>query len=1112
MDISELIQTVSSYSDSSEISELLETAYEIASDAHQGFTRISGEAFINHPLAVATILAEWHAPAPIVAVGLLHDILSPEYSYRRNVDDLRSVLQPDVCRLLDSVVGLNQLIRDIEREVEGKLKEEKDAINIQQDLNNVLQQGWEVTLVKIADRVHNLRTISSLSRYYQERTALIGFKLLAPLADRLSMGSVKRLLEDKYFEIHDAAHYKILKQSREKIDLQQDIESLLEEFRQVFGKLPLKIEAIWQPSSLYAIYRQQVEKNKRSGKPVDIIELPLKVMDAGTFILLTEQEEDCYFILGLLHKRYPPVERQFRDFIGGPKENGYQSLHTQVKHSNGKVLNVIIRTRGMNLFAERGITIHWWNVPSTFFPQLPKENKPSVIEKPSENKTAQEIQVLTPQGAIMNLPQGATVLDFAYHIHTDIGHQCVGALVNGELAELQRPLQTGDRVEILSDISFAGPTFDWLKYVKTLQATNRIRQWLAQYRHDDMLVHGRMLLDRELQQLGLDSTDAYVLQLLSKVASRDKLSGIEDLFVAIGVGRYNVDKLVGRLKSMRLKVVGSQGYIEPILDVKVLSPNYEQLPRVFARCCEPVPYDDIVGYMRRDGILTVHKRSCPQVNDLCMNEPDKFVQIKWSSAPEVPDYVIFVDALNRPGLARDISTTITLLGLDMQSFSANRRPDGVTAEVRINIDRTTLKQRNRILKALEEKDYVNSVEVIYSPFLSAPTPQLVTSSSSYQANPYGPTLAVGSRFYGREDQCERICSLLRDRAQNHAILLCGQKRIGKTSLVLRLQQLAGDDFYPVYIDMQGLRDSNTTQFLSRFMSSTAAMLQSKLPEVSQEISAPHLNRLRKDPLSYYDAFMDRIEKIPFSSSLVMILDEFQCLFTLREQEVSLGAIFDRLRSRSLHGKGIHFVLSGSGLTSQLSDQYNLASLFSITYNEPLPCLQEKAARKLIKDGLTKAGNISDMAIDLLHTFTSGHPYYLQLLCSKLYEQAHENRTLITHQFVRENIQEWIVQTSSHRFQHFWEGYDAKSAIMNKLVLSAIAQLGSHAYGAEYQSLAAALSSVLTEHSLVEALSNLKEMGVIKQNQLNYQIEVYLFVKWLQYHCPLKLVLQEAHSL
>lgn len=1084
VDISTLIQSVVSYTGSPEAETVLGQAYQVAAEAHEGFQRINGEPYLNHVLAVAGILAGWHAPVPVVAAGLLHDLLSLDYSRVRSLEHIQAQFDANIFHKVEEVSKLNSYMRHVES---GDFYTEAEANDFHYRIASFLQLEPDAVVIKIADRLHNLQTAWALSRPSQERVAGLVLTLLVPLADRLGMSVVKSQLEDYCFELNNSAYYKMLEQRCLRPDLQQEVESTQQELQQVVSNVLPSSTVRWQQSSLFSI-GQEIG----FGKLAVINTEPIQLINTGSFIVLTNEEDDCYRLLRIIHKQYSPVNGHLRDFIGDPKENGYQSLYTQVKHNSGKLLQVAIRTFTMDLIAKYGITASWWNVPQELLPCLPQEAKPS----------EEEIQVYTPKEEIKYLPQGATVLDFAYHIHTEVGKQCAGALVNGEQADLYRVLRDGDKVEIISGGPDSGPSLTWLDYAQTPQALSRIRQWLAQHQRSEMAQRGRMLLDTELQALGLDSSNVQAQQLLLRLALKEHLKEIEDLYVSIGVGRHKADELVKRLKPKWLKSARAPDYVEPAIDVNVLSPEEAQLPRVFARCCGPQPPDDIVGYRRSDGVLAIHRRSCPQVKQM-----EKLIQVKWGSTLTKPDYVIMVEALSRPSLTSDISMLVALSGIDMQRFTSCKRPDGVTAEAHIYLGKTTSAQRNRLQKALEGTPYVNSVEVIHSSFLSSPTQDSGSPRLILQSNPYGPRLAEGSRFYGREIECKQISALLREQTQNTAILLWGQKRIGKTSLILRLKELAQGDFLPIYIDMQGLKDASTTQFLHQLMNSISQALRNNIQDLAYEMTVPPLHTLRKDPLSYFDNFMMLVQEVALRYPLVVILDEFQCLCSLREEKASRSAIFSRMRSRSLHGQGIHLVLSGGGLLSQLTEQGDISSLFNITHDVKLGYLGTMAGHKLIKNGLTQVGSITELAIDLLLELTAGHPFYLQLLCSRLYEYAQEHKTMITQQVVTQNVQEWLAKADKSRFQHLWEGNDAASSQRNKLIMSAIAQLITPEV--EYDRLAEVLYPTIAEHELVRALEDLTDLGILKRDHLYYSITVKLFTRWLRLHWPLELALKEV---
>jgi GTP diphosphokinase / guanosine-3',5'-bis(diphosphate) 3'-diphosphatase len=1089
MAIDDLIQSVTSYADLPETEEVLTTAYEIAERVHRGFRRLSGDPAISHTLAVASILAEWRAPLPVVAVGLLHDIHSPDYSHGYDLHDVKSVLGEHITRLLSAVIDLNSSVRQIERYFDREGEVETNLRYVM----SVAQEEPDAVVIKLADRLHNLQTIVPLSRYYQERMARIGFNVLIPLADQLGMAMVKRSLEDYSFKVINPSEYRKIEQQYANADSQEDIEQARKKLLQSFAEQRLQYGVRWQPASLYTLHRRQIEQSAKQGKSLRTEPAPLKMLDTGWLIVLTRAEEDCYHALGLVHKLYQPIKGQFRDLIADGKENGYRALHTQVRNSSGNSLPIFIRTHDMDIIAERGITARWWDVPGALLPQLARKSKP--IDG--------EIQVFTSESEVRYLPQGSTVLDFAYNVHTEVGHSCAGALVNGEQLDAFHPLQHGDRVELIKGDT--QPDLNWLNHVRTSQASGAIRQWLLQRQYSAMIDRGRILLDQQLQPSGLNAADPQVGELLNRISAKEAVESQEDLLAAIGVGRLDARKLADQLRSLRVGSVHLLADVASSLSVRIMSSEEALLFPAFARCCRPVPFDEILAIRSNDKVI-VHKRTCARIGDV-----ERPILVEWDTEPIEPHYVAVVEALNRPGLAHDLTAIITQSGLDMSSFTAYKRPDGVMAESHIYLGKTTATQRARVQKALETVPYVTNVEVLHSSLFVSMTEQ-PSASSTYRSNPYSPGVAKGHRFYGRKLECERLMTYLCDCSQNHAILLWGQKRIGKTSLVVRVQEQAQRRFLPVYIDMQAVKDGTSTQFLHLLMNRISLALREF--DASQEISVPAFKHLKREPLGYFDSYLSQVQQAVEHCPLVIILDEFQCLCTLREIAVSRDAIFSRLRSQSLHGRGVHLILSGGGLLSQLLEQTGIVSLLHIAHDEKLATLEMEAARELIKDGLTEVGSIADGAIEYLLQVTAGHPYYLQLLCSHLYEKAQEQRVKITRDFVASCTRQWIEQADNSRFQHFWEGYDKKSERRNKLILSAIADCSGQNDEVEYEDLLLAIGNPMKHHlmpeqELVRALDDLTNLGVLKHVHSRYTIEVKLFTHWLRQHWPLTLTMKEG---
>jgi hypothetical protein len=542
--------------------------------------------------------------------------------------------------------------------------------------------------------------------------------------------------------------------------------------------------------------------------------------------------------------------------------------------------------------------------------------------------------------------------------------------------------------------------------------------------------------------------------------------------------------------------------------IEVLEPDESNTFHLFAHCCSPQPPEPIVGYRRSDGILMIHRTNC----DL-LRERERLIPVQWGPPESVSDWVLVLQVPNSPGLRSQLSTLLDELSVDVQDFTISARRDGVLAEVRLVLGRTSVDQAARLQQTLERVAYINSVELVYTTSSPGEAPPPETAQTTPHSNPYSPRWAEGARFYGREEERARLIDLLHS-AQCPPILLWGQRRIGKTSLMLHLRERLQGDLLPIYIDVQGMEHINTGRFLYQLLSNIARVLRERLPAEAPEIMPPRYNNFRKDPLVYFDAFLERVQPLIARHPLVLLLDEFQCLQTLRDEEqVGRGAVFSRLRSYSQHMQGFRLVLCGGGLLSRLTHEQDIVPLLGTVRAERIDTLSEQAARKLIKEGLSEVASISHLASDLLLDLTACHPFYLQLLCSRLYEQVQPHHSLITHDVVRESVEAWWNTTDETRFCHFWEGGDQANGQKNKLVLSAIADLKGIKDRVEYERIVEAVRGVIPEHELVGLLEDLHTLGVLTcEHTRYYAIKVRLFAHWLRRHWPLKRTLKESPGL
>jgi GTP pyrophosphokinase len=689
--------------------ELIQRAYRVAEKAHRHQRRASGEPHIQHCLAVAMIMVELGAPAAVVAAALLHDTVEDT---SLTLEDLEADFGKEVSTLVDGVTKLTQLPR-VSR-IDGRGKEQrasKGELAKETLRKTFLAMGDDVRVVviKLADRLHNMRTLSHLPLEKRERIARETLEIFAPLSSRLGIWQVKWELEDLAFRYVYPKEYKeIAEQIAGRVDREQDMEKICEEVRALLADAGIQAEVKGRPKHLYSIYRKMLRK----GVPFE------QVFDIRGVRILVESESDCYLALGAIHNRWKPVPGTFDDYIATAKDNFYQSLHTAVVYTDGKTLEVQIRTPEMDENAEFGIAAHWrykegkrrddaferrvnwlrrlmeWRSDVTDAGDFVDAMKSDVFDD--------RVYVFTPRGDIMDLPGGATPIDFAYHVHTDIGHRCRGAKVNGKLVSLDSKLRTGDAVEILT-AKRGGPSRDWLnpslEMVRSQRARSKIRQWFRKQDREQNIAHGRLLLERELHRLGLESLS------YDQIAKDLGQPTVDDLLAGIGCGDINLGKIVsgmaGEEQEEALGITGSaQAALAParptaLGEISVL--GLSGLLTKMARCCNPVPGDPIIGYVTRGRGATIHRQDCPNV--LRMKDKERQVSVSWGQAKQTYPVAVRLRAYDRDGLMRDVSTLVSNEGINMSSIHVSTTESLAIFDLVMGV--TDLTQLSRVLNRLE---------------------------------------------------------------------------------------------------------------------------------------------------------------------------------------------------------------------------------------------------------------------------------------------------------------------------------------------------------------------------------------------------------------------------
>lgn len=693
--------------------DVVHRAYEVALKAHALQKRQSGEPYINHCVAVASILAEMRMPAEVVAAGLLHDTVEDTTI---KLDDLKKQFGDTVANLVDGVTKLESLPRVSHNDEQpspeqASRRKRQVAIEALRKTFLAMNDDVRVVMIKLADRLHNMRTLGFTPPEKQVRIAQETLDIYAPLANRLGIWQLKWELEDLSFRYVNPEKYKeIADQLLDRRSTREDqITEIIEKLQHVLGQANLKVEISGRPKHIYSIYRKMVAK----GKTFEM------VRDVRGVRLLVPDTPSCYAALGLIHNLWRPIPGEFDDYIAAPKDNFYQSLHTAVLYDDGKPLEVQIRTPEMHQNSEYGIAAHWRYKEGTRRDQKYEQHVlwlRSMMEWRGDVKDAQEfvdsmksdvfedrVYIFTPKGDIYDLPAGSTPIDFAYHIHTNIGHRCRGAKVDGKLVPLDHELKTGQQVEILTSKQ-GGPSRDWLNsslgMVKTQRARSKIRIWFKKQDEEQNLTQGRSMLERELHRLGLSDIN------LENLARQLDFKTTDEMFIDLGCGDLSVNRIINLIAEHELPIeeqlVASKPKSSSDSTDAVSVVGLRGLLTAMAKCCNPMPGDPIVGYITRGRGATIHRQDCPNI--LRSKERERLVRVSWGEQMRTYPVPIKITAFDRQGLMSDISTLLDAEGVNIINVNIRVDHDSVKADVadiRLVIEVKDLVQLSRMLNRVE---------------------------------------------------------------------------------------------------------------------------------------------------------------------------------------------------------------------------------------------------------------------------------------------------------------------------------------------------------------------------------------------------------------------------
>jgi guanosine-3',5'-bis(diphosphate) 3'-pyrophosphohydrolase len=695
---------------------LLRRAYDFAADQHKTQTRLSGEPYLSHPLEVAHLLADMKLDVTSICAALLHDVIEDTKS---PIELISQQFGPDVARLVEGVTKISRL--------DLLAPEDRQAENVRKMLLAMVNDV-RVVMVKLADRLHNMRTLEFLEPERQQRIARKTLDIYAPVANRLGMGLIRGELEDLAFRyLEPEAFLELQKKLANKqkvfdkflVEVQDEIRD-----KMVESGIPAEVEG--RIKRIYSLHLK-IQKQQRM---LD------QVYDLMAVRVITDTVKNCYAALGVIHQIWRPVPGRFKDYIAMPRPNLYQSLHTTVIHA-GQPFEVQIRTQEMHRIAEQGVAAHWKYKDGRETATSADDQRivwmrhliewVQEMQEPSEFLSTlrvdlypEEVYTFTPKGRVVVLPRGATPIDFAYAVHTEIGHQCTGAKVNGEMVPLRHALANGDVVEIMVQKGHA-PSRDWLSFIHTSRARSKIKQWINLHEREEATDVGRRLLEKEARHSGVTLKKISDAE-WQRVASDYGCSRVEDLYADLGYGKWSARQVLAKATGKpaaeptseeRPKLGATVKRMLGLDDAAILVRGHDDLMVYRSKCCNPIPGDDIIGYVTRGRGIAVHSKNCPNVENL-LYETDRRIPVEWASTTHAtfPARVrIFTE--DRPGMLASITSVISETGANIRTFESGGT-DNTRARIEVALDVRDRKQLEYILAGIRRIPGVFDIERVYN--------------------------------------------------------------------------------------------------------------------------------------------------------------------------------------------------------------------------------------------------------------------------------------------------------------------------------------------------------------------------------------------------------------
>ncbi len=710
--INKLIEKVLSYNKDADI-ETIKRAHAIAAGAHEGQKRVSGEDYIIHPMEVALILAELQLDVPTITAAILHDVIE-DTSYP--FEDMKEVFGDEIADLVDGVTKISKL--------EFKSKEEQQAENLRKMII-AMAKDIRVIMIKLADRLHNMRTLKYMPEDKQKAKAQETLDIYSPIAHRLGISKIKWELEDialRYLD--ESGYYDLVNKVAQKREVREKyIKDVMDVLREKLTDVGIEADIQGRPKHFYSIYRKMYQQNRSFEEIYDLIAVRVVVNSI----------KDCYGVLGVAHTMWKPIPGRFKDYIAMPKPNMYQSLHTTVIGPKGDPFEIQIRTWDMHRTAEFGIAAHWkykegiedsdnFEEKLVWLRQILEwqrelQDASEFMETLKVDLFTDEVYVFTPKGDVIELPKGSCPLDFAYRIHSDIGNRCIGAKINGKIVPLNYTLQNGDIVEVLTASHSHGPSRDWLKIVKSSHARNKIKQYFKKDKKEENIQKGKDLLDKEVKRQGLQQSNILKHNYLEYAANKSNYNTVDDLYASIGYGGIKPNFIIQKIKNHfknELNLIPEVTITEEVA-IEQKPPkkgaDYDKLERAvkvsgfknmavrFSRCCNPVPGDKIVGYITRGRGVSVHRTDCVNIRNA--DDVGRLIDVEWvkyTTASFVSE--INIKARDAKGLLTRVTTVISDQNISIVSL--NVKTDQDYAYFNVSFEVKSTRELNQLIKKLNK--------------------------------------------------------------------------------------------------------------------------------------------------------------------------------------------------------------------------------------------------------------------------------------------------------------------------------------------------------------------------------------------------------------------------